>query len=580
MSQIEPVLVRDNILSCEDRIKYGVFAGGQSVTTQQFPATSASASQIVATIQVPSTNVVMDRRVIVKYQMVVTGTTATPNGGNPITYGPGGNMVLAPFPLAQNTTNISIQLNNTTVSQTTAQLLDPLLRCLEKDVLAEWSGSAPTKLDNATPYNATNTAWASSAWQSYEQAVDTYCPPRGAFPITCTQNAVVAANTAAAPFTFVVNCAEPLICSPFLYGDDAESEAGIFGVSQINVNMSLDSTCKRAVRNSLINNDPQFNGTITITNVQYNNVVFECRFLSPPASALLPMTNIVPYSSTVNYATTLNAPCASGASASITSSNVQLNTIPDKVFLYVKKSLNEQTIRDADCYGSITGISITFNNNSGLLAGASPQALWKMSREAGCLQSWLEFSGLATYSTAGVVTPAQVGTVGSVLVLDFGRHIQLQEDWYSAGSIGSFNFQVQVNYTNNTGVAFTSPQLNVAFLSSGVFATTNGQSAAYIGVLNKDEVVAAKDQDYVPQHTLQRMVGGKRGFLHGLRAMAHRAFRFAKQHPEALGHLKQAVAAAHPKAAHAVHALGALSGLGEGMDGAGRKKHRLHHRIL
>jgi len=580
MSQIDPILIQDSLLACEDKIKYGVFSGGQSITTQQFPATSASASQIVATIQVPSTNVVMDRRVIVKYRMVVTGTAATANGTYPLTYGPGGNVVLAPFPLNQNVTNVSVQINNTTVSQTTQQVLDPLLRCLEKETLAEWSGSAPTKLDNACPYDTTKTAWASSAWQSYNQAVDSYSPPRGAFPVVLAQNTVVAADTAAAPFQFYFDAAEPLMVSPFVYGDDAEGCAGIYGVSQINVNMSLDSSCKRAIRNCLLRAGA-YNGAITITGVAYQNVVFECRFLSPPASALLPMTNIVPYSSIVNYQTTLNSPCAGGASSSITSSNVQLNAVPDKVFLFVKKSQGEQTVLDADCYGTITGVSITWNNNAGLAAGASPQMLWRMSREAGCLQSWLEYSGLATYTPQAADQALECGTVGSVLVLDFGRHIQLQEDWYSAGSIGSFNFQVQVAYTNNTGSTFTSPQLNVAFLSSGVFATTNGQSAAYIGVLNKDEVIAAKDQEPVAQHTLQRLVGGRGRLFHGLRAMAHHAFRFAKHHPGAVEHLKKAISHAHPKVGHAVHALSSLAGMGEGMDGSGRhKKHRLHHRIL
>jgi hypothetical protein len=588
MSQIETVLVQDNILSCEDKVKYGVFSGGQSITTQQFPATSTSPSQMVFTVQVPSTNVVMDRRLIIRYTATVSGTTATADNGVPLSYGPGGNAVLAPFPLNQNITNVSCQINNTTVSQTTAQVLDPLLRCLEKDVLSEWSGSAPTRLDNACPYTSygsANTAWPSSAWQSYQGTTDSYCPPRGAYPINIITNTAVEADTAAAPFSFSFSAAEPLMISPFVYGDDSEECAGIYGVSQININMSLDAACKRMLRNSALSAAPIYNGTFTPNSVSvvYSNVSIECRFLSPPASALLPMTNIVPYSSIVNYQTTLNAAVAAAASSNITSSNVQLNAVPDKVFLFIKDSQNNIGYSTPDCYATITNVSITFNNNSGLLSGSSPQSLWRMSREAGCLQSWLEFSGLAnSYPVPLVaVNGAMFGTVGSVLVLDFGRHIQLQENWYSPGSLGSFNFQVQIQYTNNTGTSYTNPQLNVAFLSSGVFATTNGQSAAYIGVLNKEEVLKAMEQEPVSQHTLQRLVGGKRGSLfHGLKAMAHRAFRYAKHHPQALGHLKDAIASAHPKAAHAVNALGML---GLGMDGgasSGGRKHRLHHRVL
>lgn len=585
MSQIETVLVQDNILACEDKVKYGVFSGGQSITTQQFPATSTSPSQMVFTVQVPSTNVVMDRRLIIRYTAQVSGNTACLVGQTPLRWGAGGNAVLAPFPLNQNITNVSCQINNTTVSQTTAQVLDPLLRCLEKDVLAEWSGSAPTRLDNACPYTSygsTNTAWPSSAWQSYQGCTDSYCPPRGAFPIDININAPVAgANAPAAPFTFTFEAAEPLMISPFVYGDDSEECAGIYGVSQININMSLDAACKRMLRTSATGNDVQFNGLINPNSVtvQYSNVSIECRFLSPPASALLPMTNIVPYSSIVNYQTTLNAPVAGAASSNITSSNVQLNAVPDKVFLFIKDSQNNIGYNTPDCYATISNVSITFNNNSGLLSGASPQSLWRMSREAGCLQSWLEYSGLANASPVPLIAVdgAMFGTVGSVLVLDFGRHIQLQENWYAPGSLGSFNFQVQVQYTNNTGVAYVNPQLNVAFLSSGVFATTNGQSAAYIGVLNKEEVLKAMEQEPVSHHTLQRLVGGKRGLFHGLKSMAHRAFRFARHHPELMKHAASAVMS-HPKAAHAMSALG----FGEPSGGAssGGRKHRLHHRVL
>jgi hypothetical protein len=181
-------------------------------------------------------------------------------------------------------------------------------------------------------------------------------------------------------------------------------------------------------------------------------------------------------------------------------------------------------------------------------------------------------------STPQATNAAAQGTVGSVLVLDFGKHIQLQENYYAPGSLGAFNFQIQVTFVNKTGAPIVAPVLNCAFMSSGVFATTNGQSAAYIGVLNKEEVLKAMEQEPTSQHTLERLVGGRKGpgLFQGLKTMAHRAFRFAKHNPEALGHLKQAIASAHPKAAHAVNALGML---GLGMDG-GAKKHRLHHRVL
>ena len=45
-------------------------------------------------------------------------------------------------------------------------------------------------------------------------------------------------------------------------------------------------------------------------------------------------------------------------------------------------------------------------------------------------------------------------TVGSMVVLNFAEVIQLTEDYYAPGSLGSFNLQVTVNVANNQAEAF------------------------------------------------------------------------------------------------------------------------------
>ena len=57
------ILIQDPRLMVEDTIKYGVIKGAQNVTECQFNAISASSSQMLFNIAVPSENTIIDRRV-------------------------------------------------------------------------------------------------------------------------------------------------------------------------------------------------------------------------------------------------------------------------------------------------------------------------------------------------------------------------------------------------------------------------------------------------------------------------------------------------------------------------------------
>jgi hypothetical protein len=104
----------------------------------------------------------------------------------------------------------------------------------------------------------------------------------------------------------------------------------------------------------------------------------------------------------------------------------------DKVIIFVRKSLGSQTPCDSDSFLAIRGISIQFNNQSGILSTSSPQDLFRYSCESGSNQSWEEFYGIANKANGD---PTQgslpVPTTGSLLCLEFGRHIQINDDYYA-----------------------------------------------------------------------------------------------------------------------------------------------------
>ena len=568
-SQIEPILVKDDILMCSDKIGFAVSKGGQNVSVQRFPATSTSSTSHVYTINVPSTNVVMSREVLWTSTVTLTITGTPAAGEYLLPYSETSSCdVIAPFPLHQLTTNMSAQINNTTVSNTTNQILDPILRQLEKGKLSRYNTSAPVYLDNYSDYSESFNV-INSPFSDATRAVDYNYPPRGAFSVSVSGNTVQAEGATDVKTVLVTfTSTEALMLSPFVYGDAEKKAPGMYGISQINVTMTMDALAKRAWR--WIDDEIVMAANKTISNVAYSNSYLECRFLSPHPSDMLPQENLVPYQQFTNYLKTENAPLVAGASFQTTSNNIQLSAIPDKLICFIRDQQSNLNNTSADCYATITGISILFNNQSGMLSSCDITDLYRMSLEAGSQQSFLEFKGKARFANDADVASygSVVGTTGSVLVLNFAEHIALNEEFYAPSSIGSFNFQIQVSYTNNTKHTIT-PELNTLFVHSGIFSCNNGVSASYIGVLNKQQVLDASLQVPVGKADLARMVGG--GWFDSIKAIASKALPMIKK---ALPMVKNVLGQIdHPLAKKGQEALGSLGfGATGGMETGGRRR--------
>jgi hypothetical protein len=270
-----------------------------------------------------------------------------------------------------------------------------------------------------------------------------------------------------------------------------------------------------------------------------------------------------------------------------TSQTLQLNQIPDKLLVYIRKA--NQTYGDTDSYLPITHISIDFNNNSGLLSAARSEDLYRMSKDNGSNQSWNEWvgwqnssinsavaTGLATTgnmylpftaATGTGLSFSTIATCGGVLVLEFGKDIQLIEDFFAPGSLGNFNIRLNVWYNNNnqsvtgSGPSPTPIEMVMITMNSGVFVCERGTSSTYTGILTRADVLEASEQDAYSRSDVKRMVGG--GFLDMLKSGVSK-----------LAPLSKAIA---PHAAH--HAMGKGSE-GMGQSGEGGSGGRLHGRYI
>jgi hypothetical protein len=216
--------------------------------------------------------------------------------------------------------------------------------------------------------------------------------------------------------------------------------------------------------------------------------------------------------------------------------------IPDKLLIGCRRVISSMDCTYSDNYATITNVNINFNNYNGLLSNATPQQLWKMSRESGLANlTWEEFSGavvsggsgdgsgnllvgqqlrtpyegVGAYTYTGTSTNfntpgiALTPTTGSLLCLEFGKDIQLTEDYLAPGSLGQFHLLVTLSVYNNEPYQWPANgwELFIIPLNSGIYAIERGVANLYTGLLTKADVLAASEgQEAYTRGTIKRMV--------------------------------------------------------------------------
>jgi hypothetical protein len=553
--QLNPISVRDVVLELDDKINYAVFRSGQNISVQKYPANSQSSSQHVYSIQIPSTSTVLSRNVIWGSDITFnfTGTAAAYEflvNLLPISQFNNGVEVVgadcpASFPLNKLCTNMSIQINNTTVSIPVNQVLDPLLRAVDRTEFEQYNGTTPTQLDvyadliDALPFDVINAAALAAPVDTKQQPfVGAANSPLNPFNASyCTGNNVsrnsfkllnVVGNTAAGNAPAARNVAvtiqvrEPLFVSPFLFGE--RDGPGLAGLTQINITANMDAMARRAW---FWYPSQTAGGSKTLTSVSYANSYVECKYYTPKPSDLIPATIVSPLATYTNYQLPVSTtPLDAGDSASLTSNSIQLNSYPDKVFVWIDDYLKwgAEGNNHIDYYATIDTVNITLNNQSGILSTFDITQLFRASIQSGSKQTYGEYSGLQSMGSNDGTE--NIPTCGSVLMLDFGDVINISQDYFAPGSLSTCQFQIVVNFTNNTNRPIQ-PQLNTMMMYSGILSTSNGSSSAYTsGVLTKENVLNAATRTDMNKAQLTRYVGG--GLLDSIKSIASAALPMVK----------------------------------------------------
>ena len=511
------VKVQDSrIADITDKVNYAVVKGGAQNTFQSFPSNSSSTSSVSFNVSPPSESVVMSREVMVetdiKFQIQITNV---PNGQKAFTYGQ--TDALQAFPFSSLVSNLSASINNTNVSVNLQDTKDILLKMVAPRELGKYQDTCPTLVDsNYKNYadgglNSELNGWTGSGYDKQLQ-------PRGAFPlksyavvrkpVSGPSDSSITSTAITDIFTIsiTVQTTEPVLLSPFIFGDSNHgAEQGFYGINQLNLTFNIDASMKRfwSTKSAYT-----YSLSLDPTTPFRSNLLLN--FLSTQPDDCINVKNVIPYLEYPRYITPItNTPSiTAGATSSITCQNIQLSKVPDLLLIAARKPISSQTVKDSASFFPITGTSINFNNQSGLLSNASQKDLYKTSVRNGLQQSWLEFSGFASAfdNTSASGLPKIISTVGGVLAISPAMDLSLATT-LANGSTGQFSLQVNVDVLNNGNID-AAPEIIIIAVNSGILTTVAGNSSLQTGLLNQQLVIEATQKSGASSSQVSRLVGG------------------------------------------------------------------------
>jgi len=523
-ADFQKVLCKDPRLMTTDKVAYAVDVGAQNMTPAQFNAISQSVSSHTYNINVPSETTLIDRRCMWKSTITlqITGTPA--NTKFLVNYGSnagGGNSdCLAPFPLHSLCSVLNSTINNNTVSNNIGDLLPALLKFWDKRELHRYNGLTPTLSDVYQRYSDALGA-VNSPFGGFENAGDNDLVPRGAWVLDSITGNTAGDGVTAKNVLVKFTVSEPLLISPWIWAEPKTNNQAFYGIQNLNFQMTIGSAarCWRSV-----NTDNLAGGSVKVVSLlSFENSSLNFNFLTPKAdgSSMLSAKNVVPYYELPRYLSTGHSSINAGASAVLETNTISLNQIPDSLIVFARKPAGSLSNTDADFALAITGISINFNNQSGILASAKKEDLYRYSIENGSNQNYYEFNGQAVSGGGGVAK----ALAGSYLMLRFNKDIQIPESYYSSGSLGQFTIQFSLSVRNQTAEAIA-PEVVIITKNSGVWVNERGTSQVYTGLLTKSDVLEATTQDAMSMKEVDRMVGG--GFLDNLKSIGRMVAPIAK----------------------------------------------------
>lgn len=513
------VRVCEPLIQLNEQQLIPIQVGPSNVNVNFYPAQNLSASNTVIVAQIPSKDVVIDRRAYLNVRGRLNFTGRVPAvAGPPVVVGPPvkllneGTDCFRARPLQQVMQSQTCQINDATTSLTYSyknNLADALFRIHRgTEASAGYDGGSPTAVDTVCEY--TNFARTNrNPLGSYSDAVftDESACNRGSRNFTVvsqTVGNVVTDGYVAASAIVDFDLYELLAVDPFNTTD--ASARGLSNITQIQITIQWGRFDYAWSHNDA---SGAFIDSITLQNDSFSLVNLWLKMVTLPVHMPKPL-ELVYNTSNINYyqtQTSSNVAQESGKQFRITSQNISTATVPKLIMIYACKYL--PTYTDANSYCALvydSPLSISYMNKPSLLSNLNSFELWKLSRSNGSTQSWAEFSGndvqgfdFSGTGTTPAPTPAsarQKSLCGPIILIDPAKDLSM-DGFTTDGSPIQNQLTVSCSFTNQSTKSYVPVMIVTTIEPSVMIIHSNSSIEMRAGLATKAMVEEAIKSDFV-----------------------------------------------------------------------------------
>lgn len=375
--------------------------------------------------------------------------------------------------------SINAVIDNATISTNNLpDFQDALMRYhLTPERKAKYQGLTPTQSDQFQQYSDWVTYGSSrSPLNSYGNSSELEDARGGFVGIQVLSNT----NTTA---SVRLTLREPLLFTPPFLGEAISEDMGFVNCDQFTFTFNLSDL-------SMMWSHASSGNTISTITPSF--------FAAPKliySAVTAPLTMRIPDHAKYPYYTVVRFPNAdlsltAGSSSQVQYQNIQLNGIPNKIYLFAYRRPQDRSFLTSNSYASIEQCNIQFNNVTGILSSATKEQLYSICVENGLQMTYNQWSNY----------------VGSVLCLELGKDIPL-DDSSGPGKRGNYQLQPTVTFKNNSSstVVFT-PYCVV--VSEGIFhIESSGLKRQEISPLTGEMILNAQESE-MKFTSVERTEGG------------------------------------------------------------------------
>lgn len=475
----------DPKVDLNEQKRYIVRSGGESLTYQTFPSQGTSSDNQTITIQVPNVSTITNRYILIKHyvQYDFTGT-----GSGPLLQ-LGVNDGIKSFPVMGNVSALNLRVGNSTVSIQPNEILQPMARFWDRKLRKACMSTTPNAMDTYQDYNdwinwfrtpgvgAGGERNVLGVWGQGEDNRGSF----GGYVYSTLSNT----NTTA---SVQIVDTSPLFISPLLLSSDCG--AGLVGANTLQIVLTYGNLNAGWAHSS---------GGNTLSTVRasfYRAPEILTMFITPNQIDKYQIYDMArfymwPYMDMGEIQQTASQSVVSDATANFSLSSFAINSIPNKLIVYVRRQISDRSFSTTDSYARIESLNITVNNISNILSGASVQDLYNISAKNGLDMDWTQYNAFSS----------------GPLSLKFGDDIYLRPD-QAPGLLTQTTISIQCTARNISGSS-VNYVLYCIPMQEGIFQCDRGNFSHDIGVLSKQDVIVAQQ---LPKLTFSSdntdMVGG------------------------------------------------------------------------